>query len=249
MGKEEMDINIYEALKSIRKRWLMILEIVLVCTIVSVVYSYFIANPVYSTSTKLFIGKQSTDTTTYDSNDVNMYQKLMETYAGFANSSDLLQSAIDDSGLKLTLNQVKDSFSVVTGSEDQFLTFTYTSNNIDEGVKMLNAITTEFKETSGKYIPNGTVETVETAKYPDSPISPNKPRNIAISIILGLFIGIGVALFIEHLDNTVKKKEEIELLLNVPVIGIVPEDDEEEFGKEEKKRKKKSIRGRSEVNA
>ena len=59
MGKDEMDINIYEAFKAIRKRWVMIVEIVLLCTIVTVIYSFFIAKPVYSTSTKLFIGKQS----------------------------------------------------------------------------------------------------------------------------------------------------------------------------------------------
>lgn len=240
MGKDEMDINIYEAFKAIRKRWVMIVEIVLLCTIVTVIYSFFIAKPVYSTSTKLFIGKQlSDDSNTYDSNDVNMYQKLMETYAGFAESTDLIENAMNDAKLDLNVSYVKNCFQVTTSSEDQFLTFTYSSQKIDEGVKVLEAITNEFISESSQYIPNGNVQVVESPRYPSSPISPNKVKNIAIAIVLGLFLGLGLALFLEYLDNTVKKKEEIESLLDVPVIGIVPESDEEDedYGENTKNRR------------
>ena len=245
MGKDEMDINIYEAFKALRKRWVMIVEIVLLCTIVTVVYSFFIAKPVYSTSTKLFIGKQlSDDSNTYDSNDVNMYQKLMETYAGFAESTDLIENAMSDAKLDLNVTYVKNCFQVTTSSEDQFLTFTYNSEKIDEGVKVLDAITNEFISESSQYIPNGNVQVVESPRYPSSPISPNKIKNIAIAIVLGLFLGLGLALFLEYLDNTVKKKEEIEALLEVPVIGIVPESDDEDEEEENKTRKKKKHFGK-----
>lgn len=239
MDKEEREINALDILKAMKKRWLLILEIVLVCTIISVVYNFFIADPVYKTSTKLFIGKDViSEGSEYDSNEVNMYQKLMQTYAGFATSSDLIERALSNIDIGLTVSVVKENFSVEAGENDLFLTFHYESENIDEGVKVLEAITDEFIEFSKQQIANGNVVTVESPKYPTEPSSPNKVRNVIVSIVLGLVIAIGLTFIIEYLDNTVKSKSDIEKLLGVPVLGIVPEEDEgtKKFNKKKKER-------------
>ena len=245
MVREDNDINFFELFKSIRKRWVIILEIILVCIILSVVYSFIIAKPVYQTTTKLFIGKQASDeTSSYDSNEVSMFQKLMSTYAGFAESTDLIERAIDKAKLDVTAEQVSDRMTVIAGSEDQFLTLTYRSNNIDEGVEVLKAVTDEFVKTSTEYIPNGNIEIVESPRVPTEPSSPNKARNIAVAFIFGLIVSVVVAMVLEFLDNTVKKEEDIENLLGVPVIGIVPEADSTEISNptHEHKRKKSLFR-------
>lgn len=229
MEREEIDINIFDILKALKKRWIMIAEIVLVCTIISVAYSFFIADPIYDTTTKVFIGKQvSQNSGQYDVNEVSMFQKLMETYAGFAKSSDLIDKAMSDNNIDLTSDEVLKNFSVTTGEQDQFLTFKYSSKKIDEGVKVLEAITEEFIETTSTHIPNGTVAVIESPKYPTKPSSPNKPKNIVIAILFGLIVGVGSTLLLEYLDNTVNSKDEIEKLLGVPVIGVVPEANGEE---------------------
>ena len=152
----------------------------------------------------------------------------METYAGFAKSSDLIDKAMSDNNIDLTSDEVLKNFSVTTGEQDQFLTFKYSSKKIDEGVKVLEAITEEFIETTGTHIPNGTVAVIESPKYPTKPSSPNKPKNIVIAILFGLIVGVGSTLLFEYLDNTVNSKDEIEKLLGVPVIGVVPEANGEE---------------------
>ena len=155
-----------------------------------------------------------------------MYQKLMQTYAGFATSSDLIEKALNNSGLDLNVSEVKENFTVEAGETDLFLTFHYEGKKINEGVKVLEAITDEFVEFSKQQIANGNVVIVETPKYPTEPSSPNKVRNVIISVVLGLVISIGLTFIIEYLDNTVKSKSDIEKLLGVPVLGIVPEEDE-----------------------
>ena len=63
---------------------------------------------------------------------------------------------------------------------------------------------------------------VEEAQVPAFPIKPQKSREIGIAIILGLLAGIGVALFLERLDNTIRTPEEVQSYLGFPVIGVVP---------------------------
>jgi len=56
---------------------------------------------------------------------------------------------------------------------------------------------------------------------PKFPAKPKKKRNILLGIILGLFGGIGLAFFLEYLDNTVKTPEDVEDRFNIPVISTI----------------------------
>ena len=63
---------------------------------------------------------------------------------------------------------------------------------------------------------------VEEAQVPAFPIKPQKSREIGIAIIMGLLAGIGLALLLERLDNTIRTPEEVQSYLGFPVIGVVP---------------------------
>jgi succinoglycan biosynthesis transport protein ExoP len=67
------------------------------------------------------------------------------------------------------------------------------------------------------------IRVVEKAERPRGPVSPNKMRNYQIAIILGLLVGIGLALGFEHLDNTFKTPEDVKESLQVPFLGMVPD--------------------------
>ncbi|MDA3788145.1 MAG: polysaccharide biosynthesis tyrosine autokinase [Desulfobacula sp.] len=62
---------------------------------------------------------------------------------------------------------------------------------------------------------------IEKAQMPQIPATPRKNRNILLGIILGLFGGIGIAFFLEYLDNTVKTPEDVEEKFNIPVISTI----------------------------
>ncbi|HIE25951.1 TPA: polysaccharide biosynthesis tyrosine autokinase [Candidatus Poribacteria bacterium] len=63
---------------------------------------------------------------------------------------------------------------------------------------------------------------ITNAKEPKSPIKPKKRLTLALGVVLGLMLGLGAAFFIEYMDDSLRRKEDIERWLNVPVIGMVP---------------------------
>jgi capsular exopolysaccharide synthesis family protein len=67
------------------------------------------------------------------------------------------------------------------------------------------------------------VEIVDTAKVDSHPVKPNKPLNIALGIIIGLVVGVGLAFFIEYLDTSVKTIDDVERSLQSPVLGVIPQ--------------------------
>ena len=67
------------------------------------------------------------------------------------------------------------------------------------------------------------VEVVDKAVPGVKPVRPNKPLNIALGIIIGLVVGVGLAFFIEYLDTSVKTIDDVERSLQCPVLGVIPQ--------------------------
>jgi polysaccharide biosynthesis transport protein len=66
------------------------------------------------------------------------------------------------------------------------------------------------------------IRVVDPALAPASPSRPQKARNILLAILVGLVGGVGLALFREYLDNTVKSPDDIEALTGLPSLAVVP---------------------------
>jgi len=70
---------------------------------------------------------------------------------------------------------------------------------------------------------NSMVEIVDQALAGLRPVRPNKPLNIALGVIIGLVVGVGLAFFIEYLDTSVKTIDDVERTLGAPVLGVIPQ--------------------------
>lgn len=66
------------------------------------------------------------------------------------------------------------------------------------------------------------IRVVDAARVPESPASPNIPRNIELSLLLGTLGGIGLAFVLEALDTTVRTPEQVEIVSALPSLGIIP---------------------------
>jgi uncharacterized protein involved in exopolysaccharide biosynthesis len=67
------------------------------------------------------------------------------------------------------------------------------------------------------------VSIVQAATYPVNPIKPNKMRNLALGLFLGLFGGVGLAFFSEYIDHTFRRAEDIEHRLELPTLAVIPQ--------------------------
>jgi succinoglycan biosynthesis transport protein ExoP len=66
------------------------------------------------------------------------------------------------------------------------------------------------------------VSIVDYAIAPDGPIGPNRLRTILIALFLALGLGVGLALLLEYLDDTVHSTDEVERLLHLPALAVIP---------------------------
>lgn len=68
----------------------------------------------------------------------------------------------------------------------------------------------------------GGAAVLSPAWVPDAPVSPNIPLNIAIGLVVGLFLGSALAFVRDYFDDSVKTKEIIQQVTGVPTLGLIP---------------------------
>ena len=66
------------------------------------------------------------------------------------------------------------------------------------------------------------IKPIDRASIPLIPYKPKKVLSLLLSLIVGLMAGVFLAFFLEYLDNTIKTPDEVEKLLRLPVLGMVP---------------------------
>ena len=94
---------------------------------------------------------------------------------------------------------------------------------VEKNRELYENLLKRLKETSVEQEFGGTnIKIIDLAQVPVSPAKPKKAQNMLLSIVVGLFMGIGLAFLLEYLDNTVKTPDDIKEHLDAPSLAIIP---------------------------
>jgi polysaccharide biosynthesis transport protein len=77
-------------------------------------------------------------------------------------------------------------------------------------------------QVSAQISESGGGQVVSRAITPSSPVEPEPIRNGAIALALGLVLGVSFAFLREHLDDSIRTKDDVERTTGLPVLGLIP---------------------------
>jgi len=81
------------------------------------------------------------------------------------------------------------------------------------------ALTTRLKDLDAT---SSNIRVVDRARPATAPFRPSKKLNLALGLLVGLGLGIAAALFLDSIDNTIASPAEIDRLVGLPVLAVVP---------------------------
>lgn len=221
--EQEMTIDLTELFAIIKKRIWLLISITLFTTITAAVLSFFVLSPVYEAKISIIIGRASSDETVKtDYNEVMMYQKLAKTYAEIAKSKIVAEKTINELKKDVQAEVYLKSLTATPQPDTQILVLKYQSKDAIDAATTINTHAKFFIEESKRFYKDGNIQIIDAAQVPESPVKPKPMLNIAIAFVLGIMISLGLIFILEYMDTTVKTEEDIEKLLGLPVVGIIP---------------------------
>lgn len=94
---------------------------------------------------------------------------------------------------------------------------------VESNQQIYDALLKRIKETSLiEEVKSFNIYIVDRAEVPKGPVRPRRLLNVLLSVIVGLLGGAGIAFFLEYVDNTFKRPEDVEEKLGLPLLGVVP---------------------------
>jgi polysaccharide biosynthesis transport protein len=100
-------------------------------------------------------------------------------------------------------------------------------NILKQDVDTANKLYTEFLQNTNQANlqvaeQHNNVRVISLARVPKTPISPSRMRTIVIGFMLALSAGIGLAMFLEYIDNTIKTVEDVSRYVQLPSLSVIP---------------------------
>lgn len=111
----------------------------------------------------------------------------------------------------------------VQTTQDSSIDMNLLRREVDTNRQLYDGLLQRLKQVgvSGGAVTNN-VSVVDAAEPALFPYKPNLSRNVMIGLAMGMFLGVCLVLLLEYLDDSIKLPDEVERLLGVPLMGIIP---------------------------
>lgn len=140
-----------------------------------------------------------------------------------AAESDYKAALQEENKLKALLNEQRKD---VVKMNNNAILYNSLKIEIENKRTLLNSLLARQNETLVsarlKGLKSSNIKIIDSALVPGGSYYPNKRRGLMMGLLLGLFVGVGLAFAVDYVDNTIKEPEEAERLIKLPSLGIIP---------------------------
>ena len=218
-----MEIDVFQLLNTLWKRKLIIALVAIVTGAIAFAYSSFIIKPEYTSTTRIYVvNRNQGDKTGLTNQDLQAGSYLVKDYREIILSQDVLEKVVTDLKLNMSTKGLASKIQVTVPVDTRIVSISVKDKQPEEASRIANSL----REIAAQKIISVTrvsdVTTLEEARPATSPSSPNIRRNTLITFLGGLGVVVVVVLLVELLDVRVKRPEDIEDVMQITLLGVIP---------------------------
>ena len=221
--QEKFEIDVFQLVKVLWKRKFLIVLAALVAGLAAFAYSSFVIQPQYTSTTRIYVvNRNQADKPGLTNQDLQAGSYLVKDYREIILSQDVLEKVVADQNLTMDAKTLGRKVSVTVPADTRIVSISVRDGKPEEASRIANAL----REVAAQKIISVTrvsdVTTLEEARPATSPSSPNIRRNTMMATIAGVGFIVVIVLLVELLDDRVKRPEDIEEVMHLSLLGVIP---------------------------
>ena len=218
-----IEIDVLYLLKKLWQKKVLIVFSTILFGLIALLVSVFILKPIYTSSTRIYVANQANENNNLTAQDLQAGSYLVNDYKEIITSDSVLLDVIAREGLVTTPKELTSDIDVVIPVNTRIITISVNSESPQEAQQLANTLRMVASEKIKQVTKVEDVTTIEEAKLPETPSSPNISRNVLLGVLVGGFITVVMILLLELLDDRVRRPEDVEEVLGLVLIGVVPD--------------------------
>ena len=221
--QDKFEIDVFQLVKVLWKRKFLIVLTAIIAGLAAFAYSSFVIKPQYTSTTRIYVvNRNQADKPGLTNQDLQAGAYLVKDYREIILSQDVLEKVVADQKLTMDAKTLGRKVSVTVPADTRIVSISVRDGNPEEASRIANALREEAAQKIISVTRVSDVTTLEEARPATSPSSPNIRRNTMIATIAGVGFVTVIVLLVELLDDRVKRPEDIEEVMHLSLLGVIP---------------------------
>ena len=221
---KEITIDVIQLFKVLWKKKIAIILTAVVAAVLAFGVSSFVLKPEYSSTTRIYVvNRNQSEKVGLTNQDLQAGTYLVKDYKEIILSQDVLEKVISNLKLEKTVKELSKKIQVTVPVDTRIVSITVKNAQPEEASRIANALREVAAEKIISVTRVSDVTTLEEARPALSPSSPNIRRNTLLAFLAGGAVMVVSVLLLELLDDRVKRPEDVEEVMQIALLGIVPD--------------------------
>ena len=218
-----MEIDVFHLFKILWKRKILIALVAIVAGALAFAYSAFIVKPEFTSTTRIYVvNRNQGDKPGLTNQDLQAGSYLVKDYREIILSQDVLEKVTSDLKLDLSPKSLASKVKVTVPVDTRIVSISVNDRVPEEASRIANSLREVAAEKIISITRVSDVTTLEEARPAIAPSSPNIRRNTIIGLLGGAVFTVVAVLVVELVDTRVKRPEDIEDVMQIALLGVVP---------------------------
>ena len=220
---KEIELDVISLFKTLWRRKFSILSTALIFALAALGYSTFVAKKTYQSTSRIYVvSRQNQENNALTNQDLQAGSYLVKDYREIILSQNVLSQAIEELKLDMTPGELSKKVSVAVPTDTRILSITASDADPKEAARIANGLKDVAAEKIIAVTKVSDVTTLDEAVVPQNPSSPNIKRNVLLGFVVGGVFISALVILSEVLDDRVKKPADVEEVMGVTLIGVIP---------------------------
>ncbi|HFI0237284.1 TPA: Wzz/FepE/Etk N-terminal domain-containing protein [Streptococcus suis] len=215
-----IEIDVLSLLKTLWRKKILILITSLFGAGVAFAYSTFLVTPQYDSTTRIYVVSQNTEGAGLTNQELQAGSYLVKDYKEIILSQDVLSKVQTELGITENMTE---KISVSIPVDTRIVSISVRDADPNEAARIANGLRVVAAQKIIEVTKVSDVTTLEEAVPAEEPSTPRTKRNLLIGFLAGGVLAVGLVLVLEVLDDRVKRPQDIEEVMGLTLLGVVPD--------------------------